>query len=268
VSVGPSSGGPTDCLAGPETVASTGSFTVGSPVSPAVIGSPLVFRAKGLPGGAFAGVRAADPPGGEADTRCARNATVGPDGSVTGPQVVPASVEDGVIGQIAERDFARPGAWTCVARGSIVGSDDALNRMLFGGPWSAPLALDVRSDFRRSKGVISKPGSKHPSIRFTAEFPDAASGATGKLTVRRLARCKGRQPVLKVVGYFKGRFGADGRTTIKLKRPRPSWYVGSLSFSGTRFYTKSVDPNPVLLEVTDRRKLSFVSPLAFPQCPF
>jgi hypothetical protein len=237
-------------------------------VSPAVVGRPLVVRTKRLPDGVFAGVRAADPPGGEADTRCARNATVRPDGSVTGPQVVPASVEDGVIGQIAERDFGRPGAWTCVARGSVVGSDDALDRTLFGGPWSAPLALDVRSDFRRSKGVISKPGSKHPSIRFTAEFRDAAPGATGKLTLRRLVRCRGRDPVLKVAGSFKGRFGADGRTTVTLKRPRPSWYVGSLSFSGTRFYTKSVDPNPVLMRVSDRRRLSFVSPLAFPQCPF
>src|SRR5204862_3600182 len=116
---------------------------------------------------------------------------VNPDGSVSGPQVVPESVEDGVVGQIEERSFARPGAWTCVARGSFLGQDDALDRALYGTPWSAPLHLDVRSDFRRAKGVISKPSSKQPTVRFTAEFPDVVDGATGQLTLRRLASRKG-----------------------------------------------------------------------------
>ena len=104
-------------------------------------------------------------------------------------------------------------------------------------------------------------------MRFTAEFPDVVAGATGKLTLRRLTGCKGRNLALKTVGTFKGRFGSDGRATVTLRRPRPGFhYVGTLSFSGTRFITKSVDPNAVLLRVTDKRKLSFVSPLAFPQC--
>lgn len=108
VGVGPASGGPNDCLAaGPATAASEGSFTVSGPTAPVVVGSPLVFRAKRLPDGAFAGVRAPSPPGGEADTRCARNGSVNPDGSVSGPHVVPESVEDGVVGQIEERAFGR-----------------------------------------------------------------------------------------------------------------------------------------------------------------
>ncbi|MDX6691933.1 MAG: hypothetical protein QOG15_3390 [Solirubrobacteraceae bacterium] len=268
VGVGPASGGPNDCLTGAGSVASTGSFTVAVPVAPSVVGSPLVFRAKRLPDGAFSGVRSNAPAGGEADTRCARDAAVNPDGSVTGKLVVPASVEGGVSGQIAEGDFGRPGAWTCVARGSVIGTDTDLNQALYGMPWSAPLRLDVRSDFRRAKGVISKPSSKHPTIRLTAEFPEVAEGAVGKLTLRRLAGCKDTKPILKTVGTFKGRFGADGRATVKLRRPRPAYYVGTVSFSGTRFYTKSVDPNPALLRVSDTRKLSYVSPLAFPQCPF
>ncbi len=268
VGVGPASGGPNDCLvASAATAASEGSFTVSAPTAPAVVGAPLVFRAKRLPDGAFSGVRAPSPPGGEADTRCARDATVNPDGSVTGKQLVPESVEDGVVSQIAERDFDRPGAWTCVARGSFLGQDDAPSRALYGTPWSAPLRLDVRSDFRRAKGAISKPSAKQPTVRFTAEFPDVVAGATGKLTLRRLTGCKGRSPALKTVATFKGTFGADGRATVKLRRPRPGFfYLGTLSFSGTRFITKSVDPNPVLMRVSDKRKLSFVSPLAFPQC--
>ena len=114
--------------------------------------------------------------------------------------------------------------------------------MLFGGPWSAPLGLDVRSDFRRAKGAIAKSRTKHPTVRFTAEFPDVVAGGTGKLTLRRLARCKGASRCSKTVGTFKGRFGADGRATVTLRRPRAGfYYVGSLSFSGTRFITKSVD---------------------------
>ena len=104
-------------------------------------------------------------------------------------------------------------------------------------------------------------------MRFTAEFPDVVAGATGKLTLRRLTGCKGRNLALKTVGTFKGRFGADGRATITLRRPSLDfYYVGTLSFSGTRFVTKSVDPTSVLMRVSAKRKLSFVSPLAFPQC--
>jgi len=268
VAVGPSSGGPNDCLAGNGTVASTGTFTVVAPVAPGVVGSPLVVRAKRLPDGAFAGVRAAAPPGGEADVRCARDATVQPDGSVTGPLLVPESVENGVTGQVAERDFGRPGAWTCVARAAVEGRDDNLDRVLFGAPWSAPLRLDVRSDFRRSEGRITKSRTKHPLVRLTAEFPEVAAGGVGKITLRRLAGCKGTRPTLKAVGTFKARFDAKGHATLRLRRPRPSYYLGTVSFSGTRFYTKSVDPSPALLRVTDDRRLTYVSPLAFPQCPF
>ena len=115
--------------------------------------------------------------------------------------------------------------------------------------------------------MISKSRSKRPTVRFTAEFPDVVDGATAKLTLRRLAGCKARGAVLKTVGTFKGRFGSNGRATLKLRRPRPAfYYVGTVSFSGTRFVTKSVDPNPVLMRVSDEGRLSFVSPLAFPQC--
>jgi hypothetical protein len=252
-------------MSGSGTASTTVSFSVDSPVVPAVVGNPLVFDLRGVPGGPFVGVRAADPPGGDADTRCARDATVMPDGSVSGPLAAPLA-SDGPSPQIDEAAFRRPGAWTCVARGTSTGYDDNLDTLISGTPWSAPLRLDVRSDFRRSRGVISKPGSRRPRFRFTAEFPEAAGGGTGTLTLKRLARCRGRRSVFKKVGTFKGVFGGDGRENVTVRRPRAGFYLGTLSFSGTRFYTKSVDPNPAVLQVS-RGKLHYLSPLVFPQCP-
>jgi hypothetical protein len=266
VSVGPPSGGPNDCMSGSGTASSTGSFSADSPVVPAVVGSPLVFRAGKQPGGAFSGVRSPTPPGGDPDTRCARDATVNPDGSVGGPLVAPPAT-DLPKGQIEEADFVRPGAWTCVARGISSGYDDNLDTLISGSPWSPPLRLDVRSDFRRARGVISKPRSKRPQLKFTAEFPEAAGGGTGTLKVQRLARCRGNRFVFRTIGRFKGKFDAKGQAKVKIRRSRPGYYIGILSFSGTRFYTKSTDPNLALLQFSKKRKLHYVPGTLFPQCP-
>src|ERR1044072_1359322 len=148
----------------------------------------------------------------------------------------------------------------------MVGVDDNLHPALFGAPWSAPLRLAVRSDFRRSEGRITMSRTKHPRVRLTAECPEAAAGGTGKIALRRLAGGKGVSAVLRAAGTFKARFDAKGHATVTLRRPRAGYYLGTVSFSGTRFYTKSVDPNPALLRVSDERRLSYVSPFAFPQC--
>ena len=79
VSVGPSAGGADGCLSGPS---STGSFSAGARVAPALSGAPLSFRATPPLERRFNGVRAADPPGGQADIRCALDARVQADGSV------------------------------------------------------------------------------------------------------------------------------------------------------------------------------------------
>jgi hypothetical protein len=73
--------------------------------------------------------------------------------------------------------------------------------------------------------------------------------------------------VFKTIGTFGGRFDAKGRAIVKVRRPPAGLYAGILSFSGTRFYTKSVDPNLVLLGVSGNGKLAYVSPSVFPQCP-
>ena len=266
VSVGPPSGGQNDCMTGPESASSTGSFTVDAPVAPAVFGDPLVVRSKPPASEGFLGVRAVAPPGGDADIRCARDASVSPDGSVTGSPVAPAAGEPAAA-SVPEGDFARPGAWTCVSRGVKEGVDDSFDSQIFGTPWSAPLQLDVRSDFRRSKGVISRASSRRPRFRFTAEFPEAAGGGKGELTLKRLTRCKGSTRVFKKAGKFKGVFDAKGIATVDISMPRPGYYTGTLAFGGTRFYTKSVDPNLAVLRVSRSRKLSYISGQAFPGCP-
>jgi hypothetical protein len=251
-------------MSGSGTASSNASFNVDSPVSPTLVGNPMVFRSTPLAGNPFVGPEAPEPPGGNADTRCARDATVQPDGSVTGPLLRPSDPERS-IARIQEVDL-RPGAWTCVARGTVEGVDDNLDRKVFGTPWSAPLQFDVRSDFRRFSAAISKPGATRPSIRFTAEFPEAAGGGKGKLTLRRLVRCKGKKPVVKSAGTFTGKFDSKGRATVKVRRPGFGLYAGTLSFAGTRFYTKSTDPNRLLLGVGRNRRLEFVPREEFPRC--
>jgi hypothetical protein len=266
VSVGPPSGGPKDCMVpGPATASATGSFTVDMPVTLAVVGHPLAFRAKSI-GSAFAGVRTAATPGGDPETRCARKATVKADGSITGALQAPDPKVGGVVAQVPEIDLTRPGAWTCVARGTSDGTTDSFVDRLFYTPWSAPLRFDVRSDFRSARS-LTKPAAKHPVLTFTPEFPDAAPGGTGTLKLRRLVRCRGAQTVYKPAGTYKGRFDAKGRARLSIRRPSAGFFTGAFSFSGTRFYTRSVDPNPVLLGLETGNPLTFISPLAFPQCP-
>jgi hypothetical protein len=72
---------------------------------------------------------------------------------------------------------------------------------------------------------------------------------------------------LKTVGTYRGRFNAGGAATLKIRRPPAGFYVGTLSFSGTRLYTKSVDPNEALFAVSNAGELSYVSPLLCPRCP-
>jgi hypothetical protein len=261
VSVGPGSGGAADCLSGPST---TGSFGVDVHVAPALAGEPLSFRAVALPGDPFVGVQAPAPPGGEADVRCAIDGTVQPDGSVTGSAVVPDP--DFAHATVAEFDFTRPGAWLCVARGAVEGRDENLETAVFGTPWSAPLTVEVGSDFRRRTGELSRRRSKRPRFSFTAEWPDVAQGGNGSVTLFRVRGCRGRSFKLRRQATFRGRFGAE-RMRVTMRRPRAvGFYIGRFSFGGTHFLRASVDPNPMLLLVL-RDRMQFVPPLEFPGCP-
>jgi hypothetical protein len=245
-----------DCLVGEST---TASFGVDARVTPSLAGSPLSFRSVALPGDPFVGVHGAAPPGGQAEIRCALNATVQADGSVTGARMV------GSGPSVPEFVFPRPGVWSCVARGSAEGRDDNFDTTVFGTPWSSPLSFDVRSDFRRRVGRISKPRSKRPRFTFTAEWPDVAAGGRARVTLFRVAGCKGRRYRLRRVATYRGRFGAK-TARIAMRRPkRVGFYLGRFRFSGTHFLNASTDPNPLLL-VALRDRVEYVPPRDFLPC--
>jgi hypothetical protein len=241
---------------------SSGSFRVDFPVAATLTGSPVRFRAQPLDGDPFAGVRpSATPPGGYGDVRCARDAVIGADGSVTGAFVTPEpDPEDPVAfdDTIPETQFPRPGAWTCVARGVASGVDDTFDSALFGTPWSAPIAFDVLSDFRRGGTRMAHRRARKPRFGITAEWPAEATGGEIRLTLFRAC-------TRKKVAAGTAQFGAD-KARIRVKRPRRrGFYAGVLSFGGTHFLRPSTDPSALLL-FASKRKIGFVSPLTFPQC--
>ena len=259
VAVGPSGSGGTGCVGGPST---TGAFTVLARAAPALLGSPLSFRAR-RSAAPFDGVRAGDPPGGQADIRCALDATTAPDGSVIGAVVVPEPDGD-AHGSLSEDAFPRPGVWTCVARATAKGVDDEFSSVLFGGSWSAPMTFDVRSDFRRRTGRLSRPRAKRPRFTFKAEWPAEAAGGRVTITLFRVTGCNDREYRLRRVTRFRGRFGArDAR--IALRRPnKPGFYIGRFAFGGTRLLRASTDPAPMFLSASRR---SFGYARTFASCP-
>ena len=254
-------GGASDCLT--TGASTTASFAVDVHVAPSLAGAPLVFRAVPLAGNPFVGVQAPAPPGGSPDVRCALNATVQPDGSLTGSALAPGG--DFAHPSVIERAFPRPGAWMCVARGVAEGQDENRDTVLFGTPWSAPLTLEVRSDFRRRTGALARPRSKRPRFRFAAEFPEAANGGRATVALFRVTGCRGHDLRLRKVGTYRGSFGPK-RVRIAMRRPRVAgFYVGRFSFSGTHFLRRSVDPRPMLLRA-QRDRVEFVSSSGFPGC--
>jgi hypothetical protein len=232
-------------------------------VAPALVGEPLTFRARPLAGDPFVGVLAADPPGGLADVRCALDATVQPDGSVAGRAGAPDPSFPHQA--VAEDVFPRPGAWTCVARGVAEGVDESFDRLQFGTPWSAPVAFDVRSDFRRRTGVVSRPRAKRPRFTFKAEWAALSAGARGKVVVHRVRGCRNHRYKLRRFTTSRARFDAK-RLRLRIVRPRKrGFYIGVLSFSGTRFVRAGTDPNPILL-TSNRGSFGFAASQGFPHC--
>jgi hypothetical protein len=233
VSVGDLTGGDTDCMT--SGVSNTGSFTVTTMVAPELVGQPFSFRAKPPAGSAFIGVRAADPPGGFGDVRCTLGKATVPDPRDPQPSV-------------AEDDFPRPGAWSCAARGAVDGLDLEFDDVTYGTPFSAPLPVEVRSDFRRRLGKIANPRSRRPRFTFKAEWPGLSKGGHVKLTVSRIHGCRHHKFKLRRFGTFRGTFGAKS-AQMRVRRPRADgYYIGRFAFSGTHFIRASVDPNPVYLQ--------------------
>jgi hypothetical protein len=254
VTVGPSTGDRNACLSGPST---TGSFRVDVYVAPTVVGAPMSVRTTPLAGNPFVGMRTdRTPPGGEGDLRCALDAALQPDGSVTGTMVVPSPDDSAAHSTISEQSFRRPGLWTCVARGASDGEDGSLGTARFFTPWSAPVQVEVHADFRRSLGRIAHSRGAHPQITFSAEFGGLAAGATGTLRLYRFVRCRGRREVLKKASTYRASFDAKGRARFTLRRPRRA---------GTRWLKASEDPNVVPL-LARSRDLVYAQSLEIPHC--
>jgi hypothetical protein len=229
---------------------STGSFTVTTMVAPLLVGQPFSFRAKPLSGNQFVGVHADDPPGGFGEVRC-----------TLGKATVPHP--DDSEKSVSEDDFPRPGAWSCVARGLADGVDENFDRLEFGTPFSAPIPVEVRSDFRRRLGKVSKPQSRRPLLTLKAEWPAMSNGGHVKLTVSSVRGCRHHKYKLRRFGTFHAAFGAKV-AHMRIRRPRADgYYLGRVAFSGTHFIRASVDPNPMYLQVSFGR-LGFAS--TFPGC--
>ena len=251
VSIGAGTGDGDDCLAGPSR---SGSFSVGVLVAPVLVGQPMTFRLKPVPSTAFVGVQAAATPGGLADVRC-----------TLGALVVPPADEPS--GQVSEDDFPHPGGWSCIARGTAEGRDDNLDTVVFGTPWSAPLAVPVRTDFRRAKGRISRAKTKRPRLTFGAEWPDLVAGASASIKFSRVAGCKGKKYKLRSTKRYRGRFGPK-TMRVTIRRPRKTgFYYGSVTFKGSPYVRAGVDPFPLLLTKTRKKRVGFADPQAFPRCP-
>jgi hypothetical protein len=168
---------------------------------------------------------------------------------------------------VSEDDFPRPGGWSCVARGTARGRDDNLDTVIFGTPWSAPLAVPVRTDFRRAKGRISRAKTKRPRLTFGAEWPDLVAGASASIKFSRVAGCKGKRYKLRSTKRYRGRFGPKSMR-VTIRRPRkPGFYYGSVTFKGSPYVRAGVDPFPLLLTKTRKKRVGFADPRAFPACP-
>ena len=251
VSIGAGTGDGDDCLAGPSR---SGSFSVGVLVAPVLVGQPMTFRLKPVPSTGFVGVKTAAPPGGLGDVQCR-----------LGALVVPAADEPSDF--VSENDFPRPGGWSCIARGTAEGRDDNLDTVVFGTPWSAPLAVPVRTDFRRAKGRISRAKTKRPRLTFGAEWPDLVVGASASVKFSRVAGCKGKKYKLRSTKRYRGRFGPK-TMRVTIRRPRKTgFYYGSVTFKGSPYVRAGVDPFPLLLTKTRKKRVGFADPQAFPRCP-
>jgi hypothetical protein len=258
VSLGSDTG--TGCLSGPTTAAS---FTVDVHVAPEKVGDPFAFRATPLPAGAFVGLRAARPPGGFADNSCALDATVNPDGSVAGRQVVPDSEPP----RETVTTFPEPGMWTCVSRGVVDGVNESSESTFFGTPWSAPLRFEVRSDFRRVQTTIVHPRNSRPVFNITAEFPAASAGGKATLKLVRFVRCRKSGYLFKKAGTYKSTFNAKGHAKFRIKRPRAKlgYHAATVAFGGAQFVRAGTDRSLIPL-LARRSRIEFVRPADFPRC--
>jgi hypothetical protein len=235
----------TGCLGGPST---TGAFGVDVHVAPSVVGTLLRYRNRALPGDPFVGIRAADPPGGQADIRCTLGSRVIPDQSFSHPEV-------------PEWVFPRPGTWTCTARGTAEGQDANRDTVRFGTPYSAPISVEVGSDFRYLQGRILKPRARRPKLTFRAEWRPEAQGGRGTVRLYRVTGCTRKKYKLRRAGTFSAAFGAK-RVEIPIRRPRSGYFIATFAFGGTKYLRPMRATGQIRLGVPKGR-LKVLAPIEF-----
>jgi hypothetical protein len=167
---------------------------------------------------------------------------------------------------LPEESFPRPGGWACQARVKAEGQAHENHTVDYLGEWSAPVPVVVRADFVRKRAqVVGSRSARKVGLAFSTEFAAEAAGGTATLTVQRVTGCvaknKYRGPKVATV---RGKLSANG-VTLKVKRPRKGYYIGRLSFGGTRLIRPGKDPVPILLAATSKR-FGFGTSARFPLC--
>jgi hypothetical protein len=238
-----------DC-AGGETA--TGSFSVAAMLAPTVIGE-LALRRTETAGGVVPRVTAPDARGGFAGVQCTLGATVVPGAGATAQE-------------LSEDKFPRPGEWACQARAAAEGLDDANRTASYFGDWSAPVGVVVHADFARNKAeVVGSRSARKVRFAFTTEFAAEAAGGTATMTVQRVTGCRGKDKYRgPKVATARAKF-TNSKVTLNVKRPGKGFYVGRLSFAGTKLIRAGQDPAPILL-VGNRGRFGFATSARFPVC--
>jgi hypothetical protein len=84
------------------------------------------------------------------------------------------------------------------------------------------------------------------------------------LTVGKVLGCRGLSYRTHNVATARARFTGKG-VTLKVKGPAKGFYVGRLSFGGTRLVRAGADARPLLLTATGKR-FGFGTSARFPRC--
>jgi hypothetical protein len=124
----------------------------------------------------------------------------------------------------------------------VEGQADDFSRTFLGTPWSAPLRVDVLSDFQRKTSAINRPGSSRPTFEVTAQFAAASAGGRATLKLQRFARCKRTATCSRSSRRYRSTFDPTGIAKFRFKRPAGRLLRAMVTFGGTHFVRPGPDP--------------------------
>jgi hypothetical protein len=204
----------TGCTAGPTT---EGAFTVSTQATILAIGQPLLNPL--VLTQPFAGVEVTSPVGANiSKVLCARDASVNPDGSLSGSLVHTVQGSPNTRYSGYGELYPEPGYWQCVSRGE---SESA-------GAWTAPTPRTlVQQDYRGLFGPYHLLNHTGPTYHLTAvTYPAAlAAGGTVALTAAVVSGCTRETVKTRRRGSrtFSSRVDSRGRVSFRMRlaSPRP-----------------------------------------------